>query len=98
MKSISVRVSRDEYETWVGHAQTRGIPVAEWVYRAVRLVLEADLPGTTTITGRPKRLLSRAVKCHWCGAGFEGAATRRRRYCSDVCRVRAWRARTRSSA
>lgn len=91
MRTVSIRVSADELEQWRGHATTQQIPLGEWIYRAVRLVLETDILETTTITGRPKRLLSRVVKCVWCGGQLGPRATRRRRFCSDACRVRAWR-------
>jgi hypothetical protein len=96
LKSVSVRVPRDELERWQRHAATQGIPVAEWIYRAVRLVLDTDIADTTTITGRPKRLLSRVMGCEWCGRKFDRNVTRRRRYCDANCRVRAWRARSAS--
>lgn len=79
----------------MNHATTQGIPVAEWIYRAVLLVLETDIADTTTITGRPKRLHSRVMGCLWCGRKLVGDVTRRRRYCNARCRVRAWRARAR---
>lgn len=88
-----MRVPEDELQKWQGHASTQGMPIGEWIYRAVRLVLETDVPGTTTITGKPKRLLSRVMTCSWCDRKLDQTATRRRKYCSEKCRVRAWRAR-----
>lgn len=92
-RSVSVRVPEDELQKWQGHASTQGMPIGEWIYRAVRLVLETDIPGTTTITGKPKRLLSRVMTCFCCDRKLDHSATRRRQYCSAKCRVRAWRAR-----
>jgi hypothetical protein len=41
---------------------------------------------------------SRPTNCEYCGSTLDWAWTRRRRFCADECRVRAWRARKRQAA
>ena len=94
MERITLNLLDAEYDAWRKEASRYQLGVDEWVRRAVRLFLQVEIEGTTTITGRPKRLSAAVMQCEQCGAGL-GGSTVRRRFCSDLCRVRAWRGRQR---
>jgi len=92
-RTLRIEVPEKELERWEAEAKHRGVRVESWARRMLRFVLEAEVEGETTVSlGRQRRLASEAFKCLWCGGPFgTPTATARRRYCSDVCRVRAWR-------
>jgi hypothetical protein len=92
-RRLTIEVPEEELERWEAEAKHRGIQVESWARRMLRFVLEAEVAGETTVTlGRQRRLAAEAFKCMWCGGPLgTRTATLRRRYCSDVCRVRAWR-------
>jgi hypothetical protein len=93
---LTLQVPDNEFRRWEAEALHFGIPVADWASRAVTLVLDTEIPGTETLARKPKRLSSAVMKCKKCGGPLGGdPPTLRRRYCSDICRVRAWRARRR---
>jgi ferredoxin len=94
IERITVTVSDSEHSRWAKEARHHELPLGAWIRRTVRLVLETEIEGTTTITGRPKRLSAALMRCELCGRGL-GSSTVRRRFCSDVCRVKAWRAKQR---
>jgi hypothetical protein len=93
-----LEVPEEELERWEAEAKHRGVTVESWARRMLRFVLEAEIEGETTVTlERQRRLDSEAFRCAYCGGPFGTRnATLRRRYCSDVCRVRAWRQRSRA--
>ena len=96
MERVTLTVPDAEYDAWQNEARHHRVPVADWIRRALRLVLESEIQGTTTITGGRKRLSSAVMKCEWCGGGLGVSnPTLRRRFCSDPCRVKAWRTRKR---
>lgn len=94
VEHVRLTISDLEYARWKAEASHHQLALAAWIRRAVRLVLETEIEGSTTITGRPKRLSAVVVKCEWCGGGL-GSATVRKRFCSGPCRVKAWRVRKR---
>jgi hypothetical protein len=94
MERVTLTISDLEYARWKAEASHHQLVLGVWIRRAVRLVFETEIEGSITITGRPKRLSAVVVKCEWCGGGL-GSATVRKRFCSDPCRVKAWRVRKR---
>jgi hypothetical protein len=91
--SITCVVPESELRLWNAEARKRGYTTAEWIRRMGNLVV-----GTGVAAGleAPVGVLAMAAmidQCQWCRADLPGDATIRRRYCSDLCRVAAWRAR-----
>jgi hypothetical protein len=65
--------------------------------RALDLVLTQEIEAPTSVTGHARKLASLATRCRRCSGPLPFGSTVRRRYCSDVCRVTAWRERERAS-
>jgi hypothetical protein len=93
---VTVSVPLSEYESWEAQAKRYGMPVAEWLRRVGNFVLAAEVEGTREVTtGRRRMLAAVAMKCAWCGGGLGTDRSIRRIYCTDSCRVLAWRMRQR---
>jgi hypothetical protein len=96
-KRLVLELADEEHARWLREAEHHRIPLPGWVKRVVRFTLEARTTEAT-IAGRPKRLVSAVMSCQECGVGLGGSApTARLRYCSDYCRVKAWRRRRRQA-
>ena len=102
---ILLRVPEPEFFDWnraAFHAET---DLQTWVRRVVNhhLAVPAPRAGNRPLPNQPDALHWRddediRMSCEYCGFDLDFTATRRKRFCSDVCRVRAWRLRKRSSA
>jgi hypothetical protein len=95
VKAVTVELQDEDYARARNHAATLGLRPDAWICEAVNLVLYGELPETDRLTGRRQRLTARVGRCWWCGGDLGNVRTRRRRYCSDPCRVKAWRRRRR---
>ena len=98
---MTVRIGLPEFEfqRWETEAQRQNLTVDEWLRRVGNFVLDAEVEGTKVIsTGRRRMLASIAMKCAWCGDGLGVDRSLRKKYCSDNCRVLAWRMRKRLAA
>ena len=73
----------------------RGVLVA-WEPEGVHYHYENARGDVVDVLGRVLRLAPGLVECASCGEVFEPAKPRQA-YCSDRCRVRAWRARQKAS-
>jgi hypothetical protein len=85
-------VDDEEYAAWKAEADRYELPVGDWALRVIRYMLETDsMRRPPSINGRRRPLASEAMDCLWCGQALPKPFTVRRRYCSDRCRVEAWR-------
>jgi hypothetical protein len=97
--TVRIGVPESEFERWETEARRQNMTVDEWLRRVSNFVLDAEVEGAKVIsTGRQRMLASIAVKCAWCGDGLGVNRSIRKKYCSDNCRVLAWRMRKRLEA
>jgi hypothetical protein len=91
---IRIRLTQDEFDRWQAAAGTVHT-VEEWARRMCNYALRIEVEGSRASFGR-RRLLEEVAwrQCAWCGGWLE-SRTIRRIYCSDTCRVQAWRSRQR---
>jgi predicted nucleic acid-binding Zn ribbon protein len=95
---VQIRVPPTEFQRWTDHAERERLELDHWLRRIVNFVLDAEIDGTKSVTlGHQRRLITEVRKCVWCGRALPPPIDVRKRYCSDSCRVRAWRARRRAS-
>jgi hypothetical protein len=91
-----IRLSLDDMERarWQHEAERYDLPLDAWVIRVVRHMLDMQRKQMgPSVRGRPWSAAGEAALCRWCGRVLPTWVTVRRRYCSDVCRVQAWRSR-----
>jgi hypothetical protein len=103
MIEIPVRVSEEEFVAWSRRALQTKSELPAWVRTVVNHALAAPTPRKPRPTARTGSALhwlddEHAYACDYCGFDLDYTATRRKRFCSDVCRVRAWRVRKRLGA
>ena len=93
--TVGVDLNSAEMRAWGRAATVAGVLLGDWIRAVVnqalideefRLAVEAE---RFRLPQRPRRV---PRPCWWCGADLPLGATRRRRYCTAECRVRAWRA------
>lgn len=92
MPLIQLFVPNNEFAAWE-RTKAEDEPIDFWIRRAINFMLTAEVEGTTSVTlGHQRKLIREVGTCVRCG---ERLRTRdpRARYCSDRCRVAAWRAR-----
>jgi hypothetical protein len=101
-KHVTVKVSApvSEYELWLIEAQRRGIKddLGKWLRVVANYAIAAEVDGERPASlGRRRRLAEVAMNCVNCGTALGMKRSARKRYCSDVCRVTAWRMRQRTA-
>jgi hypothetical protein len=97
--TVKVSVPVSEYELWLTEAQRRGLKddVGKWLRVLANYAIAADVDGERPASlGRRRRLAEVAMACVNCGKALGMNRSARKRYCSDVCRVTAWRMRQRT--
>jgi hypothetical protein len=101
---VSVRVSEAEFLAWNRAAFKARYELEDWLRIVVNEKLRQRAPRSSP---RPEPARRRPLEpledeppyqCEYCGWMFDFTATRRKRYCSDDCRVKAWRLRKRLSS
>lgn len=91
-------VPEPELKGWDAEARRLGESIEDWIRRMGNFVVATGLSdGSETPLGRAT-LSSLMSRCHYCEEDLPGLSTVRRRYCSDICRVQAWRARRRAAS
>jgi hypothetical protein len=102
---VSLRLSEAEFVGWSRAAAKSNTDLPSWIRTIISDHVARPTPHAETAgpAGGPEALhwldgsdIFRA--CEFCGSGLAFTATRRRRFCSDECRLRAWRLRVRSAA
>jgi hypothetical protein len=100
---ISLRVPESEFFDWNRAALRASSDLQVWVRDVVNHHIATPAPRVEDRTlpnhTEPLHWLDDdAVRmyCEYCGFDLDFTATRRKRFCSDICRVRAWRLRKRS--
>lgn len=94
---LSVLVSEAEFIDWNRAAERSGGDLSTWVRALVNARLAAPIQPVerSPAVGRKTPLHWRDERgwpsCEYCGFDLDFRATRRKRFCSDVCRVKAWR-------
>jgi hypothetical protein len=103
--AIGLEMSESEFAEWNRAAQLRRLPLDSWIRAIVNgeLVRKAaaagePVPPRVTTFARLKDDYNPLRDCEYCGLPVAGDSTARRRYCSDNCRVYAFRARRRQNA
>jgi hypothetical protein len=111
LTGIPVQVSEAEFARWNAAAQRKRMSVDAWVRTTIneylRAAAGADGPRRAANSEQePAHRRSRPLawddevddlrECEYCGWWLDLDATRRKRYCSDTCRIRAWRFRRRA--
>jgi hypothetical protein len=97
---VELRLQREEWLDWNRAAQKAGLSLPDWIHTRVNAARAKGTPASKAALYTEIEALawedeaSYALNCGYCG-GRLYAETRRRRYCSDRCRVRAWRVRKR---
>jgi hypothetical protein len=94
--AIKIVLEEAQYRRLVALAGRRQKSVDQWVSEIVERVIAAEQPGKINAElnalERPiLRVDPPQRPCKFCGQPLDRQATTRRAYCSDVCRVRAWR-------
>jgi hypothetical protein len=101
---VALKVLEREFYDWNRAALGGGTDFQSWVRGVVNhhLANPAQSPSKGRSTERPVALHwfdeDRPASCEYCGFYLDSTSTRRKRFCSDVCRVRAWRVRKRLPA
>ncbi len=100
-RHVTVRVSTpiSEYELWLSEARRRGLEddVGKWLRMLANYAIAAEVDGERPASlGRRRRLAEVAMTCVNCGKALGMNRSARKRYCSDLCRVTAWRMRQRT--
>src|SRR5687768_3047005 len=97
---VGVRVLEEEFLAWNRAALKADLDLGAWVRMVVNHRL-APKPTSEAAPPRPRALHwledDPRDQCEYCGWSLDVTATRRKRYCRDECRVRAWRLRKRLS-
>jgi hypothetical protein len=94
---LSVFVSEAEFVDWNRAAERAGADLSTWVRTLVNARLVAPIQpverSPAARPGTPLRWLDEGGwrSCEYCGDYLDFTATRRKRFCSEVCRVKAWR-------
>lgn len=101
---VELYLPNEEWLEWNRAAQKARIDLPAWI----RTVVNAARAGPALIRESSSRASREALHwedeagyanhCGYCGFFLDFTATRRKRYCSDSCRVRAWRVRKRQEA
>lgn len=98
---VELYLPREEWLDWNRAAQKAQSDLPNWIRTVVNAARVARAP-TPKPTPRARRAplewedeAGYAADCGYCGMPLEYTATRRKQYCSDRCRVRAWRVRKR---
>jgi hypothetical protein len=96
---VKVSVPDSEYERWEAEAQRRQMrDVGKWLRVLANFAIDAEVEGEPVASlGRRRHLAEVAMRCVTCGAPLGYLRSARKRYCSDACRVAAWRQRRRSA-
>jgi hypothetical protein len=100
MKEIKIELDDDRYRRWVIAAGRSNTPaVEEWVSSLIDRVIAAEAPGrrNPVLHELDPPPLPEVRSCQLCGSPLAADTTLRRTYCSDLCRVRAWRRKRRPS-
>jgi hypothetical protein len=96
---VNVSVPPSEYERWKAEADHRQIEVGDWLRLQANFALDAEVEGERRASlGRRRVLAEVALDCVTCGRALGQNRSIRKRYCSDACRVAAWRMRQRTAA
>jgi hypothetical protein len=95
---INIVLEDVQYRRALAVAGRQSQSVDEWATGIIEKVIAAEEPGKVNPVlhdmARPERLQLPTRHCKYCGEELKQLATARRAYCSDLCRVRAWRLRT----
>jgi hypothetical protein len=100
--TIEILLPQDEWLDWNRAAVRAKSDLPNWVRMVVNTAqTPRDVPRRRRAPREtPEPLhwedeMAYERRCGYCGVLFDYDVTRRKRYCSDVCRVRAWRVRKR---
>lgn len=93
---VELTVPASELSRWSKEARRQQLRTEDWVRRLANLALAAGLSSDVTTAGE-RAMVDLMTSCVWCSADLPGDSTIRRMYCSDRCRVLAWRDRRRSN-
>jgi len=89
-RRINLEVPAEELAEWEA-AKAEDESLDHWVRRSLNFLLNAEVEGELSVTlGRQRRLIRAVGTCVWCGKRLR-TRDPRARYCSDLCRVTAWR-------
>ena len=89
---VVIQVPEAEFERWEAH-RPPDEPIGHWVRRAIGFLTTAEIEGTTSVTlGSRRKLIREIGACVRCGGRLR-TRDPRARYCSDACRIAAWRER-----
>jgi hypothetical protein len=95
---IEVAAPEAEHAKWAAEAKRRGMTVERWLRTVANFVIAAEVEGESVGSlGRRRMLADVAMTCALCGRALGSSRTIRKQYCSDECRVAAWRMRQRST-
>jgi hypothetical protein len=91
---VSALIPEAEFFEWNRAAQQAGMDLSTWLrtlvndrHSPIERVAESPEP-VAPLQWRDER---EWPSCEYCGHYLDFTATRRKRFCSDVCRVKAWR-------
>jgi hypothetical protein len=94
---VEVAVPPSEHLRWAAEAERRGVELGEWLRLQANFALDAEVEGERRASlGRRRLLAEIAFDCVNCGRPLDRSRSVRKRYCSDQCRVAAWRMRRRT--
>jgi hypothetical protein len=101
---VELYLPHEEWLDWNRAAQKAGSDLPSWIRTVVNAAQAAPAPSRKASPRARSEALhwddeaGYAAACGYCGFPLEFTATRRKQYCSDECRVRAWRVRKRREA
>jgi hypothetical protein len=101
---VVLKLSEEEFLDWNRAAQRAKTDLPAWVVETVRShrAAASAQPARRRLRDQPPALSwledDPPMWCEYCGDSLDFTATRRKRFCSDICRVRAWRFNNRQAA
>ena len=96
---IEIAVPEADHAKWAAEAERRGMTIERWLRTVANFIIAAEVEGERVGSlGRRRMLADVAMTCALCGREFDSSRTIRKQYCSDECRVAAWRMRQRSAS
>jgi hypothetical protein len=98
---VELYLPHEEWLNWNRAAEKARSDLPAWIRTVVNAARVARAPSRKTSSRAQRESLhwedeaGYAAACGYCGHPLDYTATRRKQYCSDPCRVRAWRVRAR---
>lgn len=89
---VEVVVPESELKRWHAEARRRGYYVPEWLRRMGNFVTATGVTEGHTFERHGAGTAFWIGTCAWCNAELPEHCSARKVFCSDLCRVRSWRA------